>query len=100
MLASVLAAVPASEGAGQRWITRRHLLALGGIVALALALRLAWIVVMPSQPLRNDAPYYHGMGVLIAAGYGHVDVHRDEAGNPVFVPTAIHPPAYSYFVGG
>lgn len=60
------------------------------LVAVAVLLRLAWMVVVPAEPV-EDAAWYYKTGVAIAKGEGY---SRNG------MPTAWYPIGYPLFLGG
>ena len=84
------------SGSGPNTAFRRH---LGVIAAVALGIRLAFVLVVQSRivDLRGDAGWYHFQARLVADGRGFL--------NPVFfydsgtaIPGAQHPPGFVLFL--
>lgn len=71
---------------GEAW---RQIWALGLILLLALALRLAAVSVLGALP-EKDALEYHTIAINLATGYGYA-LQPDE-------PTSLRPPAYPLFL--
>jgi 4-amino-4-deoxy-L-arabinose transferase-like glycosyltransferase len=69
---------------------------LGGIVLLALVVRVAVIVFTPHATLFGDPVSYQRHAVSIASGHGYP---RSEIASPS-TPSAFRPPAYPYVLGG
>ncbi len=84
---------PVSNAAGVADATFRR--ALGGIMAVGLAIRLAFVLVVQSRvdELSGDAEWYHLQARLVAQGQGflHPFLYYDEGWR---VPGADHPPGF------
>ncbi len=75
--------------------TRRHLVLLVAIIAIAVGLRLAWIAYVNPNPLdgrMDDTTFYASAGQSLAAAKGYV--------NFLGFPTAQWPPAYPFLLAG
>lgn len=74
---------------------RRHLPALGLLLLLALATRLAWISAVhpdPNDGRFDDTVWYHNSAALVALGRGYANPYSG-------TPTALWPPGYPVFLG-
>ncbi len=75
--------------------TRRHLILLVAIIAVAVGLRLAWIAYVNPNPLdgrTDDTAFYAFAGQSLAAAKGYL--------NFLGFPTAQWPPAYPFLLAG
>jgi 4-amino-4-deoxy-L-arabinose transferase-like glycosyltransferase len=88
------AAGDAHEAAPARWRSRRALALVGLVLlAVALAVRIGYVVATPGYELRHDARDYDVHARSIADGHGF---SRTLAYGR---PTAFRPPGYPYFLG-
>lgn len=68
------------------------------IIVLSLALRVAWIIYLPSRPVSDFAEYYH-WGLRLSRGEPYN--YRQGLGyGSVLVPTAYKPPGFPLFLAG
>jgi 4-amino-4-deoxy-L-arabinose transferase-like glycosyltransferase len=71
-------------------VTRRQRLALGGVLALALALRVAWCVVAAREPAGlHDPGFYRALAAQLADGDGYVLAGEPTAYYPVGYPAVL-----------
>jgi 4-amino-4-deoxy-L-arabinose transferase-like glycosyltransferase len=72
--------------------------ALAAVVALALVVRVGYIVAVESDPLCCDRLFYHQTANQLADGHGYVKPL--EFGQGRSLPTAGHPPLYPFLLAG
>jgi Dolichyl-phosphate-mannose-protein mannosyltransferase len=78
--------------------SRRFAWALGGIVVIAIVARILFILGWTwGAPLHGDPLFFHQSAARIAQGKGYVDRFL---GQGPLVPTAEHPPAFSFLLAG
>jgi hypothetical protein len=78
--------------------SRRFAWALGGIVAIGLLLRVLFIAGWTwGAPLHGDPLFFQQSAAHLAQGKGYVDQFL---GRGPLVPTAEHPPAFSFLLAG
>jgi 4-amino-4-deoxy-L-arabinose transferase-like glycosyltransferase len=84
-------------------LEKRHNVALGALIALALLLRLAYVLANPQPAIRGDALHYDDIASNLAAGHGFsmssvnlLPADRPPDGGPG--PTARRPPLYPVFL--
>jgi hypothetical protein len=78
---------------------RRFWIALGVVVAAALAVRLTYVLVqLRDQPLGGDSLYYSLQGHDLAHGRWFIEPFRFRVDH-VTAPSAVHPPLFSLYLG-
>ena len=87
---------PANDGVGTAGSTRPFVIALGAVTAAALAIRIAFIVVVaPKVPALGDASAYHLLAEQLARGEGYIRPF-DYLLLHLRRPTAEYPPLFPF----
>lgn len=74
---------------------------LGLVAAGGLAVRVAWVLAWArNQELAGDQVFYHYQGRALAEGAGFVNPYAwNDTARQIEIPTAVHPPLYSLYLG-